>query len=114
MSGITSAVGAMGSFFADNPAIKAIQQAQERTEAQPASQTAGVAGIAGAAGAAGVVPVSPAPATDASALEARIAALESGGAPSSMSPGALAAGEAMYGSQDSRNRSIDPNIFNRR
>ena len=111
MSGITSAVGAMGSFFADNPAIKAIQQAQERTEAQPASQTAGVAGIAGAAG---VVPVSPAPATDASALEARIAALESGGAPSSMSPGALAAGEAMYGSQDSRNRSIDPNIFNRR
>lgn len=111
MSGITSAVGAMGSFFADNPAIKAIQQAQERTEAQPASQTAGVAGIAGAAG---VVPVSPAPATDASALEARIAALESGGAPSSMSPGALAAGEAMYGSQDARNRSIDPNIFNRR
>ena len=111
MSGITSAVGAMGSFFADNPAIKAIQQAQERTEAQPASQTAGVAGVAGAAG---VVPVSPAPATDASALEARIAALESGGAPSSMSPGALAAGEAMYGSQDARNRSIDPNIFNRR
>ena len=111
MSGITSAVGAMGSFFEDNPAIKAIQQAQERTEAQPASQTAGVAGIAGAAG---VVPVSPAPATDASALEARIAALESGGAPSSMSPGALAAGEAMYGSQDARNRSIDPNIFNRR
>ena len=111
MSGITSAVGAMGSFFEDNPAIKAIQQAQERTEAQPASQTAGVAGVAGAAG---VVPVSPAPATDASALEARIAALESGGAPSSMSPGALAAGEAMYGSQDARNRSIDPNIFNRR
>ena len=112
MSGITSAVGAMGSFFADNPAIKAIQQAQEKTKAQSTSQIAGVAGAA----AVSPPPVSPAqaPAADASALEARIAALEGGGAPSSMSPGAIAAGEVMYGSQEARNRSIDPNIFNRR
>ena len=112
MSGITSAVGAMGSFFADNPAIKAIQQAQEKTKAQSTSQIAGVAGAA----ALSPPPVSPAqaPATDASALEARIAALESGGASSPMSPRALVAGEAMFGTQQQRDAAVDPNIFNRR
>ncbi len=96
MSGITSAVGAMGSAFADNPAIKALAQAQARKQ----EMQGGIATSMDDPGA--------------SDLEARVAALESGGAPSSMSPGAIAAGEVMYGSQEARNRSIDPNIFNRR
>ncbi len=96
MSGIVSGFGAMGSAFADNPAIKALAQAQARKQ-EMQGEVAGNAMDSGA-----------------SDLEARVAALESGGAPSSMSPGAIAAGEAMYGSQDARNRSIDPNIFNRR
>ncbi len=96
MAGITSAVGAMGSAFADNPAIKALAQAQARKQEMQG-------GIATSIDDSGT-----------SDLEARIAALESGGAPSSMSPGAIAAGEVMYGSQEARNRSIDPNIFNRR
>ena len=94
MAGIVSGFGAMGSAFADNPAIKALAQARKQ-EMQ--------GGIA-----------TPMDDSGASDLEARVAALESGGAPSSMSPGAIAAGVAMYGSQDARNRSIDPNIFNRR
>jgi streptogramin lyase len=96
MAGITSAVGAMGSAFADNPAIKALAQAQARKQ----EMQGGIATSIGDSGA--------------SDLEARVTALESGGAPSSMSPGAIAAGEVMYGSQEARNRSIDPNIFNRR
>jgi hypothetical protein len=96
MAGITSAVGAMGSAFADNPAIKALAQAQARKQEMQG-------GIAASMDDSGT-----------SDLEARVAALESGGAPSSMSPGAIAAGEVMYGSQEARNRSIDPNIFNRR
>ncbi len=96
MAGIVSGFGAMGSAFADNPAIKALAQAQARKQEMQG----------------GIAP--PMDDSGASDLEARVAALESGGAPSSMSPGAIAAGEAMYGSQDARNRSIDPNIFNRR
>ncbi len=96
MAGITSAVGAMGSAFADNPAIKALAQAQARKQEMQG-------GIATSIDDSGT-----------SDLEARVAALESGGAPSSMSPGAIATGEVMYGSQEARNRSIDPNIFNRR
>ena len=94
MAGIVSGFGAMGSAFADNPAIKALAQARKQ------EMQGGIATSMDNSGA--------------SDLEARVAALESGGAPSSMSSGAIAAGEAMYGSQDARNRSIDPNIFNRR
>lgn len=96
MAGIVSGFGAMGSAFADNPAIKALAQAQARKQEMQGE----VAGNAMD--------------SNASDLEARVAALEGGGAPSSMSPGALAAGEAMFGTQDARDRSIDPNIFNRR
>ena len=128
MAGIMTAMksfGNLGTAFSDNPAVKAVQQAHQRKQAQAASQTAGVAG------AASVSAAPPAPsATDTSGLEARIAALESGGSntaestvqvatpppstPSSMSPGALAAGEAMFGTQPQRDMAVDPNIFNRR
>lgn len=96
MAGIVSGFGAMGSAFADNPAIKALAQAQARKQ-EMQSRVADTAMD-----------------SNASDLESRVAALESGGAPSSMSPGAITAGEAIYGSQEARNRSIDPNIFNRR
>lgn len=96
MSGIVSGFGAMGSAFADNPAIKALARAQARKQ----EMQGGVADTAMDSGA--------------SDLESRVAALESREAPSSMSPNAIATGEAIYGSQEARNRSIDPNIFNRR
>ncbi len=64
---------------------------------------------------------------DTNALEARIAALEAASSnmegsnasatastPSSMAPGALAAGQAMFGTQQERDLAVDPNIFNRR
>jgi len=125
MAGIMAAMksfDSLGTAFSNNPAIKAIQQARQKIQGQAASQTAGVAGAA-------PTPVSgeASTSTDTNALEARIAALESAGsniagsgtsaavaAPSSMTPGALAAGETMFGTQDARDRSIDPNIFNRR
>ena len=125
MAGIMAAMksfDSLGTAFSDNPAIKAIQQARQKIQGQVAGQTAGVAGAA-------PTPVSgeASTSTDTNALEARIAALESAGsniagsgtsaaaaAPSSMTPGALAAGETMFGTQDARDRSIDPNIFNRR
>ena len=125
MAGIMAAMksfDSLGTAFSDNPAIKAIQQARQKIQGQAAGQTAGVAGAA-------PTPVSgeASTSTDTNALEARIAALESAGsniagsgtsaaaaAPSSMTPGALAAGETMFGTQDARDRSIDPNIFNRR
>ena len=96
MAGKVSGFGAMGSAFADNPAIKALAQAQARKQEMQGE----VAGNAMD--------------SNASDLEARVAALEGGVAPSSMRPEAIAAGEVMYRSQDARNRSIDPNIFNRR
>jgi len=90
----------LGTAFSNNPALKAVQQAQLRKKAQEANQTAGVAG------AASVSMVSPeASNTDITGLESRIAALES--APSSMSPQAIATGEAMFGNQDQRNNSIN-------
>jgi len=125
MAGIMAAMksfDSLGTAFSDNPAIKAIQQARQKIQGQVAGQTAGVAGAA-------PTPVSgeASTSTDTNALEARIAALESAGsniagsgtsaaaaAPSSMTPGALAAGETMFGTQEARDRSIDPNIFNRR
>ena len=128
MAGIMAAMksfDSLGSMFSNNPALKAIQQAQQRKQAQTAGQ------VAGAAGAAPVSSEPPVPsATDTSGLEARIAALESGASnteesivqattpppstPSSMDPGALAAGEAMFGNQEQRDMAVDPNIFNRR
>lgn len=104
MAGIMAAMksfDSLGTAFSNNPAIKAVQQAQQRKQAQAASQTAGVAG------AASVSMASPeASNTGITGLEARIAALES--APSSMSPQAIATGEAMFGNQDQRNNSINP------
>jgi len=128
MAGIMAAMkpfSSLGTAFSNNPALKAVQQAQQRAQAQAASQPAGVAG------AASVSAAPPAPsATDTSGLEARIAALEVGGSnteesivqaatpppstPSSMAPGALAVGEAMFGNQEQRDMAVDPNIFNRR
>ena len=53
------------------------------------------------------------PAADTTGLEARIAALETSAsntpsAPSSMAPQAIATGEAIFGTQDQRNSSINP------
>ena len=111
MAGIMAAMkpfSSLGTAFSNNPALKAVQQAQQRAQAQAASQTAGVAG------AASVSAAPPAPsAPDNSGLEARIATLEAAGsntpsAPSSMAPQAVATGEAIFGTQDQRNSSINP------
>jgi hypothetical protein len=115
MAGIMAAMKSfdeLGSMFSNNPALKAIQQAQQKKQAQQqaVSQVAGVAGVAGAAPA----PAAPAaPMADTDGLEARIAALETAGsntpsAPSSMAPQAVATGEAIFGTQEQRNSSINP------
>ncbi len=114
MAGIMAAMksfDSLGTAFSSNPALKAVQQAQQRKQAQAASQTAGVAGVAGATPA----PVAPpeVSATDTKGLEARIAALETAGsntpsATSSMTPQAVATGEAIFGTPEQRNSSINP------
>jgi len=142
MAGIMAAMKSfdeLGSQFSNNPALKAIQQARQRRQSrqQAVNQVAGVAGVAGA------TPTSAAPAApvaDTSDLESRIAALEKAGSniadstvqastppssivqaatpppstPSSMSAGAIATGEAIFGTQPQRDMAVDPNIFNRR
>ncbi len=106
-----------------NKAKKAATQAGA-TEA--AGSTVNQAGMASLAAGGAQTPS----ATNNSGLEARIAALEAAGsnmadstvqaappppsAPSPMSPGAIAAGEAMFGTQPQRDTAVDPNIFNRR
>lgn len=91
--------------------------ADRQTQAQRAAANAGNASGNSIVGAA---PVSTGPSdassASTSALEARIAALESVGsnmpsAPSSMAPQAIATGEAMFGNQEQRNNSIN-NPFN--
>ena len=129
MAGIMAAMksfDSLGSKFSNNPALKAIQQAKQRKQAQQQA-------VSQAAGVAGAVPTPAAPpaaSADTNALEARIAALESRNSntaestvqaatpppstPSSMAPEALAAGQAMFGTQQERDIAVDPNIFNRR
>lgn len=112
MAGIMAAMKSfdeLGSMFSNNPALKAIQQAQQKKQAQQqaVSQVAGVAGAAPASAAPA------APMADTDGLEARIAALETAGsntpsAPSSMAPQAVATGEAIFGTQEQRNSSINP------
>ncbi len=112
MAGIMAAMKSfdeLGSKFSNNPALKAIQQAQQRKQAQQQA----VSQVAGVAGATPTPAAPPAASTDTNALESRIAALEAAGsnmpsAPSSMSPEAIARGEAMFGTQDQRNNSINP------
>ena len=123
MAGIMAAMkpfSSLGTAFSNNPALKAVQQAQQRAQAQAANQTAGVA----------AAPTSTVSATDTNGLEARITALESRGSdtaestvqaatpppstPSSMSPGAIATGQAIFGTQSQRDMAVNPNIFNRR
>lgn len=106
---------------------KPAQQWEEQNKAKKAAASAGATvsqpGMAGPA----ATPTQTPSATDTSGLEARIAALEAAGTntpgssasatastPSSMSPGALAAGQAMFGTQQERDVAVDPNIFNRR
>ncbi len=98
---------------AQNKAKKAATQAGATVAAGSTVNQAGMASLA--AGGAQTPPAAPpAPsATDTSGLEARIAALEASGsntpsAPSSMSPQAIATGEAIYGTPDQRNSSINP------
>jgi hypothetical protein len=106
MAGIMAAMksfDSLGTAFSSNPALKAVQQAQQRKQAQAASQVA-----------ASAAPAAPAaPMADTDGLEARIAALETAGsntpsAPSSMAPQAVATGEAIFGTQEQRNSSINP------
>jgi len=118
MAGIMAAMKSfdeLGSMFSNNPALKAIQQAQQKKQAQQqaVSQVAGVAGVAGAAPAPAAPAAPAAPMADTDGLEARIAALETAGsntpsAPSSMAPQAVATGEAIFGTQEQRNSSINP------
>jgi hypothetical protein len=124
----------MDEFSPDNPFAnmnmmfgndnKLAQNWEKQNKAKAATTQAGVAGAQpGMATAASAQTPS---ATNNSGLEARIAALEAGNntpnssasatasTPSSMAPGALAAGEAMFGTQQQRDTAVDPNIFNRR
>ncbi len=118
MAGIMAAMksfNSLGTVFSNNPALKAIQQAQQRKQAQQQA----VSQVAGVAGATPTPAAPPAASTDTNALESRIAALEAAGsnmpsAPSSMSPQAIATGEAMFGTQPQRDMAVDSNIFNRR
>lgn len=133
----------MDEFSPDNPFAKMrfifgndnkpAQQWEARNKAKKAATQAGVTGAAnstvnqaGMASLAAGGAQTPS-AADTSGLEARIAALEAAGTnipnssaaatastPSSMSPGALAAGQAMFGTQQQRDTAVDPNIFNRR
>jgi len=104
---------------------KPAQEWEAQNKAKQAAASAGT--TVSQPGTAAVTPSSTASATDNSGLEARIAALEAAGSntpgssasatastPSSMSPGALAAGQAMFGTQQQRDMAVDPNIFNRR
>ena len=125
MSGIVSAMMQQSSQLNKNKMSSIVGAAL--TGAQPATQAqiqAKAMGQGSVGNAAAVSNPAPAGSADTGGLEARIAALESGvsntaestvqaatpppSTPSSMSPGALAAGEAIFGTQDQRNSSINP------